>query len=865
MKLAKRLFEILNSALLLAALLVLIVSIFPTKIGSLDINGWLDTLWVLLGRYLLLIVLLAVLAVLNKHVRGTLRYLFGDNTVRTSLVLILSSAMLYVAALVSSESFHIIGNHPLRYSSLGTFLISVGILGLLYRIFWHSKKTAETKEGPLQQDLVLNDRASLSKDQIVVLDNLKTVLTTEERIRSIGVYGNWGVGKSSIAAICSSEITKQYDKIIWVDFEPWKYTSQEALTLGFYESIGRAIEEKVPGMQRSASELLSLANPLVKKYDKTGLFAFLSQGLSKLFGKPNTDPENYIAGVLSRESLRLIVAIDNVERTYEPDRVYRTLQLAHYLKFAKNVTYIFISEKEKLLECVPPHHKKNSKDYLEKFIEYELYTPTPKQKDLRDYLNGLLLQKKSFIPKDFQLPLPNSLIEDTGSYRGILRTFNQFVAELERRFFLDDEYTVDLRDKYILDYFAIKYPTLWLHIQSNKAVYVGKLHDEEYSIMSGFREEDQKKLDTEALNQLLSQLELDETKKEHVTDLLKETFPKVKGLLTNMGGGRSHLEWLRERKVAHPDILDLYFASSEPSEKYLANEKHISTLMAELPKLPEAAQTDLFLDFLRENSESEDSDYLLLLRQEIFSKVKDKSVQKKYIRALFRAYCLDSGYISRAQDNSGVLARIIGMMDEYGQSYMHDKDELDRQMRYFFEKIESYNPHPTLLLRLGLYLLPERGNHFIAFDNWEKFSWLRNKVLKLTDNYYAQNTKLNIFSESVDKEWRFVFYQWALSIRTSSTNTLPRGGVQRKSRVNDYIFSILNNNHKLAYEVLREDLWYQQWSSDPEMWHVDNDKLAPYDKAKLIDLLQSLTSSTQLGAKKRNEMSELLTLLQETT
>ena len=45
--------------------------------------------------------------------------------------------------------------------------------------------------------------------------------------------------------------------------------------LGFYEEIGKALEREIPGVQNSAAELLKIAEPLVRKNDRTGVLTML--------------------------------------------------------------------------------------------------------------------------------------------------------------------------------------------------------------------------------------------------------------------------------------------------------------------------------------------------------------------------------------------------------------------------------------------------------------------------------------------------------------------------------------------------------------------------------------------------------------
>ena len=145
------------------------------------------------------------------------------------------------------------------------------------------------------------------------------------------------------------------------------------------------------------------------------------------------DPGDYIHRVLKREGRYLIVSVDNVERNSDDKQVMRTLQLVHFLR-AQNVAYVFISEKDKLLQALTNVGDDKRAEYLEKFIEYEFELFPPDDDQLKAFFNKLLADSEEDIPVDFTLDPPERLIRDFKTYRGVIKIFNQFIFELGRRF-----------------------------------------------------------------------------------------------------------------------------------------------------------------------------------------------------------------------------------------------------------------------------------------------------------------------------------------------------------------------------------------------------------------------------------------------
>ncbi len=225
------------------------------------------------------------------------------------------------------------------------------------------------------------------------------------------------------------------DDLMWLDFQPWKYTSQESLVLGFFGEIGQLIERSIPGKQNSLARLIEASEPIVKKYDDTGIFSSISNHFkAALDGREK--PGKYIERILEKNSKRLIVVVDDAERGYNEEQINRALQLAHELSRETRVTYLFIADKEALLQAMPSRlvgQQRN--EYLEKFIEHELHIPAPTDADLRNYLNALLGSRADKIPEDFKIDVRNSVIKDMHSYRGVLKVFDRFIWQLEERFY----------------------------------------------------------------------------------------------------------------------------------------------------------------------------------------------------------------------------------------------------------------------------------------------------------------------------------------------------------------------------------------------------------------------------------------------
>jgi hypothetical protein len=805
----------------------------------------------------LILGLIIAVAVLLPSVRGTLRNLvIGDNGNGLGIVCGVTGLLLLLAAKYPHGS--LLPRRPMLLVYIACLLLVPAFILILTRVFI---RPYSPDSGGLLGDAPLETRDDLAPDQTIVLDNLKELLTKQQQIRSIGLYGDWGTGKTSVFQVARREI-KQIDKgIIWVEIDPWRYTSQEALVLGFYEEIGKALERKIPGIQNSAAALLATAEPLVRTNDKTGVLATLFGWLQQLAQRQLRDPGEYITNLLKREGKYLVVTIDNVERNTDEQQVLRTLQLVHFLQ-GPVVAYVFISEKDKLLACIPNADKENAATYLEKFIEYELELFKPDDKQLLGFFQRKL---QSLEKHDFMLNAPPRLIHDFATYRGVIKIFNQFTGNLDR-FYVDEHYTVKLEDKLVLDHIRLKYPLLWRHIEQNRDLYDdGRRASDrlEYYLTD---EDERDKRRGEAINKAVDE-GVPENKQQAVRDTIAELFPLTNHPLGHHKVFANYEEWQREHKVAWPDALDDYFAGSLKRETYDAQLKKINDLLPRIATADDKKLIGHYRNYLTELGEEDKRDDIRLLTSEMLHREQDPEKAQQQLRALLRAYCQYGGYTALEGGGGGELSTILSAINRFAESIPGEADQA-KALDYIFKDIEDYTYHPGVMLGMLLYMLPERDNHFFAMQRWgDGFTKLRRRGLKYVDTYYlGKGSKHTLFDTSRGYEWRFILFQWALSMRSSKSGSNILGAKARSDRVNKYVFGIWNVDHKLAYNNIKEDFWGTEWSSETQdAWHVSADKLKPYDTAKMVKLVEELTRSTTLSKVRRDEMAVFLEELKKVT
>lgn len=262
---------------------------------------------------------------------------------------------------------------------------------------------------------------------------------------SIGIYGDWGSGKSSLMRMVEQVYEGQED-ILVIKFNGWLFEGYEdAKTV----LLGRIVDDIIE--RRTLTEkAFKLANKLLHKINwikaagsaikyGAGFLAAGPMGVAAVGAHEATKPkevdyEKYIAGKKNAEykdpddTLRhniqefhrnfeeliaetglkkIIVFIDDLDRC-SPDTIIGTLEAIKLFLFTKDTSFV-IGADERLIKYavrrrfpeVPGDNMEVGRDYLEKLIQYPVRIPTLSTGELTTYIN--LLFSKLYCEGDFEI------------------------------------------------------------------------------------------------------------------------------------------------------------------------------------------------------------------------------------------------------------------------------------------------------------------------------------------------------------------------------------------------------------------------------------------------------------------------------
>lgn len=294
---------------------------------------------------------------------------------------------------------------------------------------------------------------------------------------TIGLYGSWGAGKSTILKLTEDIICENKEeskkKIVSVNINSWMFEGYDDAKCALMESLLRSIEDskdfneecksKIKGLFKRIDYLrlgaaavkkgvplalsLATANPMpflfslsgdmVEKFKSEDGINDIYAGVSKLsseYIKPKEDSKGSIVenirifksefeNILKDSNIdNLVVMIDDLDRC-TPDKIIDTLEAIKLFLSVQRTTFIIAVDERVIKYSIKKRYPTIdndsvdiSKDYIEKIVQLPVYIPELSEIDIMNYM--LLLANELYLEKKLLDDLIVKLYEDGTFYNG---------------------------------------------------------------------------------------------------------------------------------------------------------------------------------------------------------------------------------------------------------------------------------------------------------------------------------------------------------------------------------------------------------------------------------------------------------------
>jgi len=297
---------------------------------------------------------------------------------------------------------------------------------------------------------------------------------------SIGVFGNWGAGKSSLLKLIEQDLEQDDKDWIVIKFDAWLYQGYDDARAALLEVIATALTKAADGNVSLATK----TRKLLARVDGFRAMGFLAEGAALLAGIPTggllargvgalgnaadgiqdqgeyenlgktaKDTKEQVGGLLKPEARKsppqqidafrkeygeileelgkpLVVVIDNLDRCL-PTNAIHTLEAIRLFLFLTNTAFIIAADEEMIRTSVADYFKgasdRHQIDYLDKLIQVPIRVPKAGVREIRSYLfmlyavdHGLTSDKLDRLREGLESALQQSWKDDPISRQDVL-------------------------------------------------------------------------------------------------------------------------------------------------------------------------------------------------------------------------------------------------------------------------------------------------------------------------------------------------------------------------------------------------------------------------------------------------------------
>lgn len=293
-----------------------------------------------------------------------------------------------------------------------------------------------------------------------IAESIKDLITEKELMPiSVGIFGNWGAGKSTILELTKKSLEKDGKEYIQIHFDAWMFEGFDDAKAALLETIASELIAEA-GKVKSDEGIIKKAEEFSERVDKMRLLGMLAEGSAALsgfpmfgighkiigwFGEDDEGPEvqseeddfeigdiktaadkvrkvaksgngvlkpkkklsppteirkfrSAYSSLLDSFNKPLIVYVDNLDRC-SPVNAISTLEAIRLFLFLPNTAFVIAADEDMIRLAVPHFHKgasqRHQTDYLDKLIQIPVHVPKPGVAEVRAYLMMLITSDKN--------------------------------------------------------------------------------------------------------------------------------------------------------------------------------------------------------------------------------------------------------------------------------------------------------------------------------------------------------------------------------------------------------------------------------------------------------------------------------------
>lgn len=392
----------------------------------------------------------------------------------------------------------------------------------------------------------------------------------------IGLNGSWGSGKTSLINLTLEELrfasgnTLEEERPVILNFSPWSYSGQDQLVYSFFRRLTSEMR-KAEYFENSDRIIYLLElyvsffthKPIPRALRPKQFWPGKSQrAMEDSFGwesgRDLTLVKAELNELLAKQKHKIIIFIDNIPRLSD-NEINQIFQIIKSMGDYANTVYVLALDKDYVIGAMNRVHGGGGAEYLDKLVQLPFTLPSISKQDVTIILLDRLKKIVAIVPEE---SWDKNYWSDL--YYSIIKYFFENVRDVTRyvnTLSFGYSWVKDLVNP--VDFFAITAlevfePKVYYGVRDNKGLFT--------DLADNVSKMDAKKVAEDKLrcDEILSRAE--KFSQDILQQLLIRLFPRLRNIYQpTIEFYYSETLARKNKRIATPDVFDLYFRLSIPS------------------------------------------------------------------------------------------------------------------------------------------------------------------------------------------------------------------------------------------------------------------------------------------------------------
>ncbi len=234
-------------------------------------------------------------------------------------------------------------------------------------------------------------------------DALVNIIKGSEPRFTIGIFGSWGTGKTTLMRMMKKKLDDESAVTVW--FNPWQFEKEKHLLVPLLQTFKLELETKY---KDQAKEILKTLGDIAVSFAKS-VKPEINLGITKI----SFDPEKFIEKDKEEKDFaslyfalnqklkeiikeikkdRIVIFVDDLDRCL-PDRALQVLESVKLFLDAEHYVFVIGLDRTIIEKCVDKKYGKESgisgTDYIKKIIQVPFNLPELREQEIKSYVQCL--------------------------------------------------------------------------------------------------------------------------------------------------------------------------------------------------------------------------------------------------------------------------------------------------------------------------------------------------------------------------------------------------------------------------------------------------------------------------------------------